>query len=85
MLGTAQAYQIQAIAGINSSLDAPYTILGYYDCNNSCYAGATVNDQLKNISQIEHTRHRNVWNFMANILASLIAYPLQPKKLLIKL
>jgi hypothetical protein len=39
-----------------------------------------VNDQLKNISQIEHTRHRSVWNFMANILAALIAYALQPKK-----
>jgi len=39
-----------------------------------------VNDQLKNISQIEHTRHRSVWNFLANILAALIAYALQPKK-----
>ena len=39
-----------------------------------------VNDQLKNISQIEHTRHRSVWNFLANILAALIAYSLQPKK-----
>ena len=40
----------------------------------------TVNDQLKNISQIEHTRHRSVWNFMANILGALAAYALQPKK-----
>jgi len=40
----------------------------------------SVNDQLKNISQIEHTRHRSVWNFMANILAALVAYTLQPKK-----
>ena len=40
----------------------------------------TVNDQLKNISQIEHTRDRSVWNFMANILAALTAYALQPKK-----
>jgi hypothetical protein len=40
----------------------------------------SVNDQLKNISQIEHTRHRSVWNFMVNILAGLIAYALQPKK-----
>lgn len=39
-----------------------------------------VNDQLKNISQIEHTRHRSVWNFLANILAGLAAYVLQPKK-----
>lgn len=40
----------------------------------------TVNDQLKNISQIEHTRHRSIWNFAANILAALCAYALQPKK-----
>lgn len=40
----------------------------------------TVNDQLKNISQIEHTRHRSVNNFMVNLVAALIAYSLQPKK-----
>lgn len=40
----------------------------------------SVNDQLKNISQIEHTRHRSVWNFMANIIGALCAYALQPKK-----
>lgn len=40
----------------------------------------SVNDQLKNMSQIEHTRHRSVFNFAANILAALAAYMLQPKK-----
>jgi len=40
----------------------------------------SVNDQLKNISQIEHTRHRSVWNFAVNILSGLCAYILQPKK-----
>lgn len=40
----------------------------------------TVNDQLKNISQIEHSRHRSIWNFMVNMLAGLAAYALQPKK-----
>lgn len=40
----------------------------------------TVNDQLKNISQIEHTRHRSVANFMVNLLAGLIAYTHQPLK-----
>ena len=28
----------------------------------------TVNDQLINISQIEHTRHRSVGNFLINLL-----------------
>lgn len=40
----------------------------------------TVSDQLKNISQIEHSRHRSVFNFMVNIVTALIAYTFQPKK-----
>ncbi|MDD7804816.1 MAG: IS982 family transposase [Endozoicomonas sp. (ex Botrylloides leachii)] len=40
----------------------------------------TVNDQLKNISQIEHTRHRSKFNFMVNLLAGLVAYMFQKKK-----
>jgi len=40
----------------------------------------TVNDQLKNISQIEHSRHRSPTNFIVNLLAGLIAYTHQPKK-----
>ena len=40
----------------------------------------TISDQLKNISQIEHTRHRSPANFAVNLLAGLIAYTHQPKK-----
>lgn len=40
----------------------------------------TVNDQLKNISQIEHTRHRGIGNFLVNLLAGLAAYSHQRKK-----
>ena len=40
----------------------------------------TVNDQLKNISQLEHTRHRSVGNFFINVLAAIAAYIRQPKK-----
>lgn len=40
----------------------------------------TVNDQLKNISQVEHTRHRSPQNFLINLLAGVSAYVLQPKK-----
>ena len=40
----------------------------------------TLNDQLNNISQIEHTRHRSVINWMVNLLAGLVAYTHQPKK-----
>ena len=37
-------------------------------------------DQLKNISQIEHTRHRSPVNFMVHLVAGLLAYCFQPKK-----
>lgn len=40
----------------------------------------TINDQLKNISQIEHSRHRSVNNFFVNLVAGLIAYCHQDKK-----
>jgi Transposase DDE domain len=40
----------------------------------------TINDQLKNISQIEHSRHRSLIGFMVNLVGGLIAYTFQPKK-----
>jgi len=44
----------------------------------------TVNDELKNICQIEHSRHRSFTNFLSNIVAGLIAYSFLPKKPAIK-
>ena len=40
----------------------------------------TVNDQLKNICQIEHTRHRSFGNFIVNMLSALAAYCFFEKK-----
>lgn len=40
----------------------------------------SVNDQLKKLCQIEHTRHRKVANFMVNLVAGLIAYTYQSEK-----
>ena len=40
----------------------------------------TVNDELKNVCHIEHTRHRSIDNFASNLFAGLIAYNLLPKK-----
>jgi hypothetical protein len=37
-------------------------------------------DQLKNISQIEHSRHRSPVNFVVHLIAGLIAYSHQDKK-----
>lgn len=40
----------------------------------------TINDQLKNISFIEHSRHRSMNGFMLNLLAGLVAYCLKENK-----
>ena len=40
----------------------------------------TIIDQLKNISQIEHSRHRSISNFFINVLCGLIAYCRRPSK-----
>jgi hypothetical protein len=40
----------------------------------------SVNDELKNICKIQHTRHRSVGNFLINIMAALLAYSFFPKK-----
>ncbi len=40
----------------------------------------TIIGQLKNIAQIEHTRHRSPINFMVHLISGLVAYAHQPKK-----
>lgn len=40
----------------------------------------SVNDELKNMCQIEHTRHRCFANFISNMISGLIAYSFFPKK-----
>ena len=34
----------------------------------------SVNDELKNTAQVEHSRHRSVANFLTNTFAALAAY-----------
>ncbi len=62
-----------ALREANAQLD------GFTDSNYTFIE--TVNDELKNICQIEHTRHRSFENFLANLIASLIAYYFLPKRL----
>ena len=40
----------------------------------------TVNDELKNIAQVGHSKHRCFDNFVVNILGALAAYCCFPKK-----
>ncbi len=51
-------------------------IIESVNAQRSCAFG----DQLKNICQIQHTRHRSVCNFMVNLLGGLIAYTYHPIK-----
>ena len=41
---------------------------------------ATVNDELKNIAQVEHSRHRSFENFIVNMLGAIAAYCVFTKK-----
>ena len=40
----------------------------------------TVNDELKNVAQLVHSRHRSVYNFLMNVLSVLAAYSFFEKK-----
>ena len=39
----------------------------------------TINDELKNIARIEHSRHRSFPNFIVNLIGGIAAYCLFPK------
>ena len=45
----------------------------------------SVNDELKNIAQVEHSRHRSLHNFLVNMMSAISAYCLFPKKHSIRL
>ena len=40
----------------------------------------TISEELKNVCQIEHSRHRSFANFVINLLSGLAAYCFLPKK-----
>ena len=40
----------------------------------------SVNDELKNICQLQHTRHRSVSGFLFNVMSVQAAYSFFPKK-----
>ena len=44
------------------------------------YIIETINDPLKNITYIEHSRYRSMNGFMLNLLARLVAYRLKENK-----
>lgn len=44
----------------------------------------TINDELKNMCQVEHSRHRSFGNFITNLVSGLVAYSFFQKKPSIK-
>ena len=45
----------------------------------------TINDELKNMAQVEHSRHRSFHNFVNNLISDLAAYCFFPKKPMLRL
>ena len=45
----------------------------------------TINDELKNMTQVEHSRHRSFHNFVNNLMSGLAAYCFFPKKPMLRL
>ena len=45
----------------------------------------TINDELKNMAQVEHSRHRSFHNFVNNLISGLAAYCFFPKKPMLRL
>ena len=68
----------QLVKGVKDGIPAQ-TLLGVTGSGKT-FTMATVNDELKNIAQIEHSRHRSSNNFIANAVGAIAAYCFFDKK-----
>lgn len=75
-----RTFQVQLITGIRSNMKNQLMPLMDKLLLRKRAISESIIDQLKNISQIEHSRHRSPINFLVNLLCGLIAYCHQPKK-----
>jgi Transposase DDE domain len=80
LFNTLLQHGLQLITGIKANMQNRLMIMSDKLLLRKRFIIETVNDQLKNQSQIEHSRHRSPVNFVVNVLAGLIAYMWQPKK-----
>ena len=71
---------LQLITSLRKNMKARVTALADRLLLRERFIIETINDQLRNISQIEHTRHCSPTNFAVNLITGLVAYTLQPKK-----
>ena len=75
-----KTFNVQLITGIRSNMKNKLVPLIDKLLLRKRAISETIIDQLKNISQIEHSRHRSPINFLVNLLSGLIAYCHRPKK-----
>jgi hypothetical protein len=75
-----QTFHVQLVTGIRSNMKNILMPLMDKILLRKRAIVETIIDQLKNISQIEHSRHRSPIHFLVNLLCGLIAYCHQPKK-----
>jgi len=75
-----RTFQIQLITGIRSNMKNSLVPLMDKLLLRKRAIVETIIDQLRNISQIEHSRHRSPINFLVNLVCGLIAYCREPKK-----
>jgi hypothetical protein len=75
-----RTFQVQLVTGIRSNMKNVLMPLMDKLLLRKRAITETIIDQLKNISQIEHSRHRSPVNFLVNLICGLIAYCHQPKK-----
>jgi hypothetical protein len=75
-----RTFNVQLITGIRSNMQNVLMPLMDKILLRKRAIVETIIDQLKNISQIEHSRHRSPINFLVNLICGLIAYCCQPRK-----
>jgi hypothetical protein len=74
-------YEVELVTGLKKNMKSmlPQTSENIFFLRKRCII-ETIIDQLKNMMQIEHTRHRSFTGFSVNLICGLIAYCLQPNK-----
>nr|WP_235184655.1 transposase [Photorhabdus temperata] len=85
MLKKTKSWRSSGVTNVRKNIKASTLLLWDKLMLRKCFVIEAVADQLKNISQIEHSRHHNVLGFLLEVVSGLIAYTFQPKKLSLNL
>jgi hypothetical protein len=75
---------VQLITGIKKNMKNKLMLLEDKILLRKRFIIETVNDELRNGSNIDHSRHRSPMNFLVNLVAGLVSYTYKEKKPSIK-